>query len=122
MKRSFAAAVLGLCLFAQVASSLAAGSCSNCLIKSIGIGPHYDSICSSSSCAVVMMDAPVQSRPGCSVSSWNFAVDTSTADGRKALSFLLTAYTAGKAVNIAGTGYCSLWGDTESLLYAYFAY
>ena len=57
-----------------------------------------------------------------SVSSWNFAVDTSTVDGRKALSFLLTAYTAGKAVNIAGTGSCSLWGDTENLLYAYFSY
>ena len=102
-------------------SAAAEGTCTSCTIKSIGVGPHYDALCLGGSCVVIMMDSTPGGRPSCSVSSWHFVPDTSTEAGRKTLAVLMMAYAQDKALNVAGSGGCTMFGDAENLLYGYIA-
>jgi hypothetical protein len=85
-----------------------AGSCTGCTITNIGVGPYYDSLCSSTRCAFVRVQA-VASKPACATnSSWDFVLDISTDSGRSTYALLLTAYAAGKSVNMAGRNQCAM--------------
>lgn len=57
--------------------------------------------------------------PSCQASGipqrWAFRVDS--AGGQSMLQTLLSAYVAGKRIWIDGTGNCSAWGDSETVLY-----
>lgn len=46
-----------------------------------------------------------------------WAFDGSTPQGQARLALLLTAYGAGKNVQVFGLGNCNVWGDTESVDY-----
>jgi hypothetical protein len=46
-----------------------------------------------------------------------WAIDGRTTEGQAMLSIFLLAYSSNKRVAIAGTGNCSAWGDTETVLY-----
>jgi hypothetical protein len=48
-----------------------------------------------------------------------FAFDATTAAGKSQLAGMLTAFTAGKSVIMAGTGTCSVIGDSETLSHFY---
>lgn len=100
-----------LCAFANVA--LSAGLCTNCLIKSIGVGPHYDNACGTGSCVFIALNGTVQGKPTCSTEGWDFVVDTSTDKGKKVLAVLLAAYAGGTAVTVAGNGGCSLRPESQ---------
>lgn len=99
--------------------SLAAGGCYGCTIKSIGVGPFYDSICSKGACVFLRLAGNIQDKPACSTESWHFIVDTSTVSGRLTYSFLLTAQTTQALVDIVGTGTCTLYGPSEDFRYGY---
>lgn len=99
----------------------AGGECFGCRIKNIGVGPYYDSICSSSSCVFLALEPTVSSRPACSSNSyWHFVLDVSTVSGRATYAFLLGAYSTGENLNVAGAGSCSLspGGTVENLYFA----
>lgn len=56
--------------------------------------------------------------PACAIANpQRFVIDASTAAGQSAVAVLLTAYAKGKAVNVVGTGSCTIWGDTETVAY-----
>lgn len=46
-----------------------------------------------------------------------FAIDASTVTGQAAASVLLTAYAMNKRIYVVGSGACSIWGDTETVLF-----
>ncbi|KRA60252.1 hypothetical protein ASD79_08425 [Caulobacter sp. Root655] len=46
-----------------------------------------------------------------------WAINVSTPAGQARLAVLLSAYSLGKKIDIAGTGTCTLWQDTETLGY-----
>jgi hypothetical protein len=46
-----------------------------------------------------------------------YALDASTTAGQASASVLLTAYTLHKQISIHGTGTCTIWGDTETLMF-----
>jgi hypothetical protein len=113
--RTVFALILGLSSFASLA-----GECTGCRIKSIGAGPYYDSICSSSMCVFLALDQVVSNRPSCSGNSyWHFALDISTGSGKATYALLLAAYAAGESLNVAGSNACSLStsGVVENLYY-----
>lgn len=104
------------------ADTFAEGMCFNCTVKTIGIGPHYDELCTTSSgrsmsCAFVKVAGAFVNRPTCS-GDWNYVIDTSTQSGRNALALLLTANASGKTVQISGTGVCSFYSQSENFFYA----
>lgn len=99
-------------------SAFAEGSCLNCLIKNFGVGPYFDSICTSGSCVFVSMDGTVSNRPGCSTNStWHFVLDVTTPGGRTTYAMLLAAKSAGTRINISGANNCVLSpaASTENL-------
>lgn len=46
-----------------------------------------------------------------------WAIDASTTAGQAAASLLITAWAQHKRVWVTGTGACSIWGDTETVLF-----
>ena len=52
--------------------------------------------------------------PTCEVYN-RWAVDVNTPRGQSMMSLILTAYSQGKNVSIAGTGECGVAGDTEGI-------
>jgi len=56
-------------------------------------------------------------KPACAASNDRWAINAATPGGQALLSVLLTAYAAGKAVTITGTGACAEWPDTEGVVY-----
>jgi hypothetical protein len=98
-----------------------AGTCTNCSIKNLGFGPYYDNFCSSESCVFVMVEGSITGKPDCSDQGWQFVLDTTTSSGQHTLSFLLSAYTAGKNVTISGTASCSNWNRSEDFRYGMYA-
>lgn len=46
-----------------------------------------------------------------------YALDASTTAGQAYASALLTAYTLHKQISIHGTGTCTIWSDTETVLF-----
>jgi hypothetical protein len=55
--------------------------------------------------------------PACATQPTRFAFNATTPGGKVQLAGLLTAYAAGKRVNIIGTGNCTLFADSETLSY-----
>ena len=54
--------------------------------------------------------------PACTVTTTKrWVLDISTVEGRAKYSLLLSAQLMGKAVVVAGTGGCALWGDSETV-------
>ena len=112
-------------LFILPGISAYAGSCTNCVIESIGTGPSFDRECPSSSCALVRINKESGSfmRDPCSTTlSWHFALDTSTASGKTTLSQLMTALNSGRPVVIGGDNKCTIYssGTIEDLGHMYF--
>lgn len=56
--------------------------------------------------------------PACATTG-RWAVDVSTPQGQSLWSEVLLAYSQNKTVNIAGTGLCSVWGDSETVAWIY---
>ena len=44
-----------------------------------------------------------------------FVTDATTAAGNARIATILFAHATGRSVDIAGTGECGVWGDTESI-------
>jgi len=63
------------------------------------------------------IDAPVNSKPACSISSYSFSVDTSEPGAEVWVSMLMTAYSTGKPIRLEGKNSCNLWGSIEDLNY-----
>ena len=59
--------------------------------------------------------------PACATIPNRFSVDGTTPAGKAQLSGLLFAISRGKDVRVIGTGGCTHWGDTESVLYFFVA-
>ena len=58
--------------------------------------------------------------PACGAPNGNrWAIDASTVAGQGAIAILLNAYNRGKKVYVMGTGSCSIWGDTETIMFIY---
>lgn len=116
--------VFGLVLALSSLTAIA-DSCTNCTVRSIGIGPYYDEICNKS-CAFIAMNEPVigNQTDGCRTSdSWHFVLDTSTESGKNALSALLTAYVAKQPVTIEGkNNICTLFSGSEDFNAMYFPF
>jgi hypothetical protein len=115
--------VMGVLLCASM-GSLADGICTNCTVKSIGVGPYYDGLCTSGTCAFVAVNGTVNYRPTCSNNtSWHFVLDTSTASGRATYALLLSAKASSASLNVYGTANCTLTpaGATETLSAVYHA-
>ena len=56
--------------------------------------------------------------PACATSfAGRWAIDASTVAGQSMIAVMINAYNRGKQVYIAGTGTCSIWGDTETISY-----
>lgn len=110
-----------LVLFVLVSSTaMAGGACNSCRIRNIGVGPYYDSLCSSNACVFVSLDQPVGSRPPCAGNSyWHFVLDISTGSGKATFARLLSAKATGESLNVAGSGVCSLspTGTVENLYF-----
>ncbi|MCX4030494.1 hypothetical protein H0A36_26220 [Endozoicomonas sp. SM1973] len=100
---------------------VSAGVCTNCKIKSIGIGPHYDNLCIKNACAFILVEGNLNDIVPCSTGSWHFVVDTTTDSGKSALSLLLMAHAADKRISIAGDGSCNYSREAETFLYSYLA-
>lgn len=98
----------------------ASNQCSNCTIKHLGFGSHYDDLCQSTSCVFVMVDQNVSGRPACSTRAWHFTIDTTTDSGKGTLSALLAAHSTKSPVNIKGSGSCSNYTGAEDLRYVYY--
>jgi hypothetical protein len=49
--------------------------------------------------------------------SLRWVFNGATAAGQARLSLLLTAYSTGKSLQVAGTGACTDWNDTETMDY-----
>jgi hypothetical protein len=56
------------------------------------------------------------SKPACNTAN-RFAFDSTTAVGKSRLGMVLSAIAMGRTVTIVGTGFCTLWGDSEDLSY-----
>lgn len=98
-----------------------AGTCTNCSIKNLGFGPYYDSLCSTETYVFIMVEGEITGRPSCSDQGWHFVLDTTTKSGQHTLSFLLSAYTAGKNVRISGSDACNYWTRSEDFRYGIYA-
>ncbi|MDV6330603.1 hypothetical protein [Asticcacaulis sp. 201] len=46
-----------------------------------------------------------------------YALDASTTAGQAYASVLLTAYTLHKQISVHGTGTCTIWSDTETVMF-----
>ncbi len=57
--------------------------------------------------------------PSCQPPSLNqrFAIDASTTAGQAAASMLINAYNLHKRIWIHGSGTCTIWGDTETIVF-----
>lgn len=56
--------------------------------------------------------------PSCGTSNpTRWALDASTVAGQAQVAVFLSAWAAHKQVAVVGTGSCSIWGDTETVLY-----
>ena len=76
----------------------------------------YTIVQSTGALLVITATAPT-GKPACNTQS-RFAFDGNTSIGKEYLSLFLTAFALGKSVTIVGTGYCTLWGDSEDIAYA----
>lgn len=56
--------------------------------------------------------------PSCATQP-RWVIDTSTSAGQSQVAALLSAYTMNKKVSVTGTGTCSVWADTETVLVLY---
>ena len=55
-------------------------------------------------------------KPSCAtIDRW--VINVSTPDGQTMAATLLMAYSLHKRISITGTGTCTTWGDTETVLY-----
>lgn len=59
--------------------------------------------------------------PSCSTVVQRFALDSTTPGGKSQLAGLLAANAAGRKVVIVGADNCSVFGDSETIAYFYFA-
>ena len=54
--------------------------------------------------------------PACGTNNpQRFAIDASSVAGQAAVAVLLSAQARGKQIEVAGTGTCGIWGDTETV-------
>ena len=91
-----------------------AGSCVNCSVESIGLGPGFDQECPSGSCALIRLKSNGNHfvRDICSVAqSWHFALDISGPTGKATLQQLMRAHDAGRQLVIVGNGKCSVYSN-----------
>lgn len=113
-----------LSLFCLLVStySFSSDECTDCTIRTLGFGPHYDGSCVSTSCVYIQMKDAITNRPlNCIAGGWHFTLDTTTDSGKGTLSALLSAYAMGKKIGIKGSGYCSNSSNTEDLQYVFFS-
>ena len=62
-------------------------------------------------------DGSRDARPACATLTTRWAIDASTVAGQGEIAVMLNAYNRGKQLYVAGTGTCSIWGDTETVLF-----
>lgn len=55
--------------------------------------------------------------PGCSTQKGRWVIDATSAGGQATVAAMLTAYALHKTLNVYGTNDCTIWGDTESVLF-----
>lgn len=89
-------------------------------IKSIGVGPHYDSICTKASCAVIMVEGS-HTGATCQNGSWHYIFQTDTDSGKHLLSLVLAAKASAQEVVIGGTSLCNIDSNdnAETVNYIY---
>lgn len=62
-------------------------------------------------------DGQRQNIPGCSFQPGRWVIDDTTPAGQALVAGMLTAFSLHKTIRLVGTGDCSVWGDTETVLY-----
>ena len=55
--------------------------------------------------------------PACATSTNRWVINLALPAGQAMASVVLTAYSLGKPITVTGTGACTDWGDTESVLF-----
>ena len=84
-----------------------AGNAEDVTIVKLGTGDLYNSLCGAP-CAPIKVSPAQQSFASCAqnTGSWDYALDTSTEQGKQAYSHLLAAHMSGKNISIFGKGTC----------------
>ena len=55
--------------------------------------------------------------PSCATASNRWVIDTTTPAGQAVVAGMLTAYAQHRTLTLVGTGDCSEWGDTETVVF-----
>jgi hypothetical protein len=110
-KRVLRSAILTIIgLWGAVASASAAGTYSGTITSVEGYGENTNAV-------FVLINGTVSGSPaGCATQNYRFALNPSNASGQALLAVVLSALARGVTVGIIGSGTCSIWPDTESIL------
>lgn len=66
----------------------------------------------------VFVNLPISGQPACATIQ-RFATDPNSSSGKAIIATILSAWSAGRHLNISGNNSCNVWGDTESIDYLY---
>ena len=87
--------------------TLHASNAENVTITKFATGSFYESVCGAP-CVPIKVSPQRSNFANCSqhTTSWDFALDTSTEQGKQAYSHMLAAYMSGKTISIYGKETC----------------
>jgi hypothetical protein len=97
-------------LLGGVASASAAGTYVGTIVNVEGYGENTNAV------FVIINGTVGGSPPSCGTQNYRFVLNPSNASGQALLAITLSALARNVAVSIIGSGTCSIWGDTESIL------
>jgi hypothetical protein len=96
-------------LLGGVASASAAGTYVGTITNVEGYGENTNAV-------FVLINGTVSGSPSCATQNYRFVLNPSNASGQALLAIALSALARNVTVTITGSGTCSIWGDTESIL------
>jgi hypothetical protein len=65
----------------------------------------------------VSVSLPITGGPACATQTMRFVIDPTTDVGKAQIEVIMAAKRNGSAISILGSGFCKLWGDTETVLW-----
>jgi hypothetical protein len=100
------------CVALAVPSSVGASTATGGTIH--GVLPTYNGAVLFWTTGTVVGGHPACQGPGL---TGRYAIDASTVAGQSMVAVLLSAQAQGKQIFITGSGTCTIWGDTETVLH-----
>ena len=65
----------------------------------------------------VSVSLPITGSPACATQAMRFVIDPTTDVGKAQIEVIMAAKRDGRPVSILGSGFCKLWGDTETVFW-----